>query len=509
MTTSDKTQWVSERVVVTTSDKARWVSEPGGGGTVTISEVGEKDYVKVCPLDFIPTGKKGVPIEAKAVKYLKVLNTPYSFHIDDAGNITHLTNCEDETALFVERFKALDTEACNYISAQLEACKCKLRDRRNYVHWMCVKSPDEPLGVNPVAIVGWPMLDSIDPDLILEHNRFNRAVELASLLLQSKAGNAKDEKELLLSVTLRLFAGGYKSEPIDDRSFFYSMFSIPDYQCDCDDMSMIVAAVATALQKADPDEYELSDDAKELIAYLKQSIKGIYVAHGQANTPQGEHMIGHVWVIMTTQERNNDTTPNFKDCLLVECTTSSAPNQSSTEVATQLGLQKRRTADIPILVENSEVNIRMLPPGRDYITIALYGVNEAYAVAKEDNGTCKLGVAYADLSTGENIKCITLHNFTPSNSKDKEKIKIDKLLTTKYSDALFSDSTLEECIESTREVIPKDSKVEKVVPGMLVPGHFISSNSSGTVSKKEIYELLPTVSWAYTPIRLVGDDTAP
>jgi hypothetical protein len=517
--------------LVTTSKATQWTSVDPSKSVVLLGTTGPAKYVKVCPLTFNP--EKGVPIKAGSVKYyeLPASEEGSGISIKPDGTIVPSEGYTDVTQDFIECFKGLNDKAQKY-NLKEKLIGYGPYDRRRYVHWMCVKSPDEPDGLNPVAILGWPMLDSISPRLILQS--FDDAVTLASLLLQSKEGTAKNNIELLLSVTLRLYAGGYKSEPIDDRSFFYSMFSIPDYQCDCDDMSMIVAAVATALKKVTVDQLaKLSDDAKELIAYLQKNIDGIYVAHGQANTPQGERMIGHVWVIMTKKPEPQSKTardqqvgwegviegqqdvgqelqklPNFTDCLLIESTTSSAPNQSSTKAAKQVGLQARCTFNISGVIQNSEISIRMLPRGYDYVTIALYGVNEAYALAHINSKKEKeLGVPYEKLTTGTGITCIPLHDFESTLSTvAKRKVEIVRSLATKYSAELFGDTDLRTKITSTLQSVPPGSVVENVSAGVLVPSQLIQpsgNNSSGVT----FYDLFTTVSWAYKPICPAGDAT--
>ena len=517
--------------LVTTSEATQWTSAHPSESVVLQGTKGPGKYVKVCPLTFNP--EEGVPIKAGDVKYYELPKEkdPEGIYLKSDGTITLSEGYTDVTPDFIACFQNLNNRARDY-NLRKKLIDYGPYDRRRYVHWMCVKSPDEPDGLNPVAILGWPMLDSISPKLILRS--FDDSVKLASLLLQTKQGTAKDNIELLLSVTLRLYAGGYKSEPIDDRSFFYSMFSIPDYQCDCDDMSMIVAAVAIALKKATRDElakFDLSDDAKEVIAYLQDTIDDIYVAHGRANTPQEKKMIGHVWVIMTKKpepqvepardqqagrqgvaESQQDVgqglprLPNFTDCLLIESTTSSAPNQISTKAAQQVGLQARCTFNVSGFIQNSEKSIRMLPKGYDYITIALYGVNEAYALVNVKSE--ELGVPYEKLTTGKGIECIPLHDFESRLSdEEKDKVEIVRSLTTKYSEELFRDGTdLRKKITSTLQSVPPGAIVKEVSAGVLVPGQFIHPSADGS-SGVTFYNLFCTVSWAYKPINPAGDAT--
>ena len=483
-------------VLVTTPETTVWRALATGKVTLP-SALSPSKHVKLCPMKFYISEKE--PIKSGPVTYLE-WNTNSNSTDPASPQSIHLVNgqldtqnpgdWEDVTERFIRCFQALNRDAQKWNMDEVSGFKNS--HLRTFVHWMCVKSPDEPSRLNTLAIQGWPMLKSISSDLVMKY--FSTAVELASKLLQTKRGTAAFNIPLLASVALRLYAGGYKSEPFDDRSFFYSMFSIPDYQCDCDDMSMIVAAVANAVRDTQQSFAEGSKE-QQVLNFLKDDVKGVYVAHGKANTPQGERMIGHVWVILTVKEPRKGL-PDFEDCLLVECTTSSAPSPQSNEVAIQMDLQKRCTMQAPAC-SNCELAIRVLPSGEDYVTIAIYGADEAYALAYRD----ALGVPFNKLTKGgPDVRAIPLHDFKSPTEKMAEIIKTVNSLTTKYTLDLFSDETLLQKIKTTQSGIVGKDQLATIAPGILVPGQFCSS-------RIKHYQILPTVSWCYECIPITNDDT--
>ena len=170
--------------LVTTSEATQWTSV-GEGPTLLLGTTGPGDYVKVCPLTFNP--EKGVPVLAGSVKYYKLPNSPEKedrkgIYLESDGALVPSEGYADVTQDFIVCFQNLNKRARNY-NLYEKLADYTPSDRKRYVHWMCVKSPDEPDGLNPVAILGWPMLDSISPELILRS--LDDSVKLASLLLQT------------------------------------------------------------------------------------------------------------------------------------------------------------------------------------------------------------------------------------------------------------------------------------------------------------------------------------